>query len=259
MTVTYKGAQAVRTPEYSFRQDDGMHVNQRVRGIPSTVIGFANAYKDIGWDTYVQQDGPYSDLLATATTYRPDLNSPYIELWSIDTELVEKSLFTLPDAINEAGRFTPAEGGRAGYKKFIEDAVKNYETLSTTIFPIATWPWAHKIHEEMMRGVEVYEHEYTILTRTINFDFLYPPGNLVLKPTRYIYKTHEIESLEHPPASVLFKLPAYNEANNPNQAMWGWRIRDQHAEITNATTGQHVTSWVYAAWSTFLYTPYSTS
>ena len=249
MNVRYKGAAFVRIPAYSFRQDDGLHVTWYERGIPSTIAGRAQDYENDGWDAYVNHDGPYSTLTATRTQSWSG-SYPYITLWSLSTELVEKSLFTLPGAIGEATLF--AEGA-ASYKKQIEDAVSSHTTLDT--FTFASHDWAQIIWEEMMRGVQAYEVEYTVLTRTINFDFKEPPGELKLKPTRYIYTKAQLEAIEGVPADVMFTLPD-DPGSNPDQAMWGWRIRDQSAEITNATTGQHTTSWVYAAWSTFLYTPF---
>lgn len=267
MTVIYKGAKWVKNTDLAFRQDDGLHLTYNYRGIPSSIIGLANAHKDQGFDTYVFHDGPYSELTATRTEAWQSAGYQYIALWSVTHEMVEKSLFTLPTtynadgtvarlgAIAEASLFDADFGGNAGYKKEIEDAVADRSALDSGMF--SGFETAFIIHEELMRGVQTYEHEYTVLTRTLNFDFQQPPSEkLKLLSNKYIISTSQLSNWYGLPADVKVQLPS-DSATAGTQRQWGWRIRDQSAEITNATTGQHRMSWVYAEWSTFLYTDWT--
>jgi hypothetical protein len=261
---TYIGERTfVGWTEYVYRQNDGMAFRYRERGIPSVIDGRARQYQQQGYDVYTFRDGPYSNL--SAQRHWPSSSSPgVVTRWSVATEILDKSIWSKPEVIAKMETFPQASGGWAGYRKGIEDAVDQGLDEPTW----GTDPTAASVIIELRRGAEAYEFDYLVLSRTVTFDFRNPIyGTLQLPSNRYIYTTDTLKTNESIPSEVLFVLPndtqgglthaSYQSSANPTgyHSLWGWRIRDQVAEITNRQTGSHTTSWVYARWSTFLYEP----
>lgn len=253
VSTIYKGERIARRVSYEYLPDEGFFWVYYMDGTPKDIYSEAATLTSIGYDVWTSRSGPYVRL--TARRNRSSAFGNQIDRWTVSSEILEKDLFSMPEAITEMSAFT---AGRAYYQRGIRNALKDESNLDTQ-FSAGTTPIAYKILEELRRGVEVFEHEYTILTRTRTFDRLNPfslPENLQLNSNRTVYTTAQLQAVESIPPDVLFTLPT-DPSTNPEQTLWGWRIREQQAEITSSTTGVHRTSWVYAAWSTFLYTPYT--
>lgn len=244
---TYKGAAYVSKTAVGYNQDTGADLVYVETGIPNVIFSRANLWKSIGYDVTTTRIGAYVELRASRTSFSAEF--PFIIQWSLSTELIIKPLWSLPKVVDEMDAFPLASGGRAGYKKGIEDAVGNKTALGTAYTGLTG---AAGILAELRRGGSGYEYDYIVLKRRTSFDFEFPPSPLALSSIKTIYTTAQLSTNENIPANVLFDMPA-DPATSQAQALWGWRIRDQTASITNATTGTHETTWVYAQWSTFLY------
>lgn len=253
MTATYKGATLTSFYSYSWSPDEGMFIEWRERGRPAEIQGRAQLHRNAGHDVIVSSGGPYWDLVARRN--RQYWEKPFVERWTLSTEILEKDLFSHPNIVAEMFNYPL---GPARYRKVVEEIVQDGGDGSSYPGPESQW-----LIRELSRGVEAYEHEYHILSRTVTFDRLTAdtlpsPYNMQLQLSRNVYSSSSLQANEQIPADVFFALPQDRSAAEvANDALlnlfWGWRIREQQAEIDTATTGMFRSSWVYAAWSTFLY------
>jgi len=256
--VTYKGASLIYRTEWSYSQDEGWNRVVHARGRKDNVIGFSEGWRRSGYDITLSQDGPYWGMLAKKTSN--DSGHQWIERWVLATEILEKDIFSKPAVAAEM--FAYADGP-AKYRKAVEEAVS---TGDSTKGPTGTVESIWVIRE-LTRGVEGYEHEYHILSRTVTFPSTWAgdvpaPFDMSLKLSGTILTSSQLNAQQSIPDDVLFTLPpdrtgAELAEDSSASVMWGWRMREQKAEIDTSTTGSFQLSWTYAAWSTFIYTPYS--
>lgn len=254
MSVTYRGERFVSIAEIEYTGNNGSELRYREKGIPEDINSRAASYQSQGYNLATNQRGPYKELIATRVSNV--FGEGFIERWTIAAELLFKSIWSLPIVAAEAASF--ASGGKSRYRQEIEKAVSQGTALPVIFngYPVAPF-----LLQELRRGNEGYETEHTVIKRDINFDFDIPPFTMQLTSTRLIFTTAQLIANEAPPPEILFALPTDPAPGYDVHpifgplSLWGWRARDQSAEITNASTGSHHTTWVYAQWSTLFYTP----
>lgn len=244
MSIQFTGANRVTMARWRYTPAEGLVEIIRERGTPTVINGLVNAYAAAGYHVGVTRPRAYMNLFAQRITV--GTGSP-VQRWSVDTEILEKDIFTHPTAMTEAAAFA---GGKVAYKNGIQTAFDDATALPSAY---NSFPFAAKILMEKARGVEVIEHEYHILTKEQTFPAA-APEQLQLLSTRYIYTTDQLIALLNIPASVQFQLPDPGVATEP-QTRWGWRTREQESEIDQDYKITHRQSWVFAQWSDFLYTP----
>jgi len=247
---TYKGALYVETKGWNYTQDSGLQHSIIARGRQFEIESKRDALVGGGYDVAVNQGPAYWTLNASRNYWWEE--SPYVERWTLTTEIIEKDLFSHPEVMAEMYAYSD---GAAKYKKRIEDAIANGDTIT------ASPSWLIK---ELSRGVEGYEHEYHVLSRTTTFDRLAgdqlpSPFNMRLILSRQILSSSQLAAEQNIPADVLFSLPADrgSSTDDAKKVQWGWRVREQKAEIDTSTMGSFQMSWTYAAWSTFIYQKYT--
>lgn len=249
MPPIYKGASGTTSIEYAYHPDRGWYERYHERGTPAWIDGRVAGWEISGFDVSVNRGGPYSDLFASKVSAGASVS--YIERWSVTSEILEKSIWSRPIVIAESIAWALENGYVPEYKKRIEDAASDGEPLDSVLFGL--YPVAQKVHRELSRGVESYETEYAILTKELSV----PASSLLniqLATTRTIYTSAQLQSVENIPSNVMFSLPDAPSAAEP-QTMWGWRVRDQEAEVAVDTRVVLRSTWAFAQWSTFLYTP----
>lgn len=249
MPPVYKGAIGTTTTEYAYHPDKGWVERYVERGTPDWIAGRVALYQGAGYYVTTTGGAPYHDLFADKISTTASVN--FIERWSVENEILEKSIWSRNSVMTEALEWANENGTVAEYKKRIEDAANDGEALSSALFGL--YPVAQKVHEELSRGVTSYETEYAVLTKELS---LPTDSNttIQLTNTRTIYTTTQLQSVENIPDSVMFSLPDAPETA-ATQTMWGWRVRDQEAEVQLDTRVVLRSSWAFAQWSTFLYTP----
>lgn len=251
----YKGQPFVSIRDLKFSQENGYSYSYRERGTPQEMEGRAQAWANAGYDVVLSGTGPYRDLQASRLIGGGFYG--FITRWSVRTETVEKPIWGLTAVKAEADAFTytDADGktlkGPAQYKKGIEDALGAGKSLPAAYNGLTEAPY---VLQELSRGAEAYEHDYTVIERTVTFDPKKVFDTINFSESRLIYTTSQLFANENVPEGLLFSLPPSDGASDV-QAMWGWRVRDQEADIDLGVSRTHRKSWVYANWSTFLYTP----
>ena len=250
---TYKGTTYVEKTEWNFSQDLGLHKVVHGRGAKLDVISRGDSYRRAGFDIIYGWGPSYWDLTATKNEYWD--SDPFVERWSLTTEILEKDLFAHPEVAGEMFNYVL---GAAEYKKVIDNAVADGKPPSFYPGPQSVW-----LIRELSRGVQSYEHEYHTLSRTVTFDrtaadYLPSPFNMRLILSKQILSSAQLAQQQSIPPDVLFSLPADrgSSTDDNKRIQWGWRVREQKAEIDTSTTGTFQMSWTYAGWSTFVYDKY---
>jgi len=251
MSVQFTGLNAVLRRSYSFSQKDGWKEIRIEEGTPRHIYGRVPDLQRDGFNVSVSKDGPYAKLEAKRII--PTLLTPYVERWEIRSEIYEKDLFTLPAAMKEAYDYSK---GPQAYKKSIQDVSKG-DAAPLGLFAPAR-PFATLLLQELVRGVTSYESEYTILMRErVEPAVINPPSKPIqLASSRLIYTTAQL--LVGMPSNVFFTLPdappSFDSTKEAN-TMWGWRARDQEAEMDQDFKVTTRETFLFTQWSTFLYDP----
>jgi len=248
MPPTYKGAQGVTLNGYGYRKDKGWVESYNEEGTPDWINGRALAWQSAGFNVTVDRGGPYDRLRVDKISEVAAVS--YIERFSVENEIIEKDIWHKPQLNDEAEDY----GSRAQYRSFVEDAVEHgSKDELEALLPVAIFPAAHAAFDELSRGVSSYEQEYAILTMERSL----PVGatiTLQLTSTRLIYTTTQLSALLILPNTVKFTLPDAPGAAQ-SQTIWGWRVRDQEAEISTDARVIMRSTWAFAQWSNFLYSP----
>jgi hypothetical protein len=174
---------------------------------------------------------------------------PRIE-WQHDTELIEKSLFSLPEVNAEAIGY---ENGPGAYRRTIERAVEDgdpYDSDDETerdfvdLFPPLLFPWANRVFVELTRGQTDYQEAYEVVRRVRVASWKYPFGRQKIS-ARLVYTTAQLGI----PLDIVtgFTLP---EALT--NTIVGWRLRSQSYSL-DAERRIETIEFVLAAWSTIAY------
>lgn len=221
---------------------------------------------DAGYNCVIDKMGnaPKWSLVATTAGPQDGGSEIPVERWTWRKELIQRDIFTKPEVAKEARQFSGTGGTNpAEYRKLITDAVERGTQLPSSLALKAQAP---QVWLELTAGTDAYELEYLVLQRTKNTTQSFAP-RIVLNATSYIYTTRQLAIAENIPGAVEVVLPGGrttiggNLATNPEPAvaagntMWGWRSRDHEGEYDGPVRFCESTTWVYAAWSTYLYTP----
>lgn len=193
----------------------------------------------------IQEDGATSQLGITFGNINDVGQEVVAERWEIDTEILEKDLKTSEEyqslSIQAAQEF----------ERWFQD--KNSELDTTADGTDGGAVIMGKFLTEFLRGVESYQTETFILkrTRTMSADYATP---FSLQKKKEFYTTSRLIDLESMPLDVAGMLPIGDPYAPPDQSAWGWLPRLRNRTFVGNGQVEETCDWVYAAWSTFLYT-----
>lgn len=171
------------------------------------------------------------------------------ERWEIDSEIVEKSILFHPLAQG----MTPAS--KAAFVRWSQDPDRTAQVpASITADDTAAF---FKLQEESLRGVESTSITTFILKRTRTMSANYAPV-LRLKDVRDVYSSAKLKANEGIPNALYDTLPGVLAGNPlpaaPSSSAWSWLPRLQNRSYIGNGRVEEVSDWVFAAWSTNLYT-----
>jgi hypothetical protein len=170
--------------------------------------------------------------------------------WELSTDRVEVSLFDLPAVALEAQQWAVASNRPlAEYRKTIEEAVANGETLSINA---AQYPKSAQVYRRLCRGQDSFPTTRINLVRQRSFttSFATPIPSNVLPP---VYRTSSLVLAFDIPATVANALPV-DPPEKPDGTSWGWMTTDDRFSYSPKTTlVEQSTSWAFAAWDTEIY------
>lgn len=245
--------------ERQFVRGQGWVWTEVHRGGVDEINGLIPGYANTGWEVDAQIDQPYATLTATRQATNETNNQEFFDRFRFSYETVEKDIFAHPDVQEEInGVWVPTTGDNAaGYRDIIEQAV---EDGSEELLPSqVTYPIAWKVYRELARGAEAYEDEYLVLTRerVVGILFSSDPMQLRASNTATIYTTAELQSVFNIPSIGGVTFPDSSSDYTPPDTKWGWRSRRHEVRFLEGQRAELVQDWAYAAWSTYLYSPYT--
>lgn len=110
------------------------------------------------------------------------------------------------------------------------------------------------IYKLLLLGADSYEIERLVVTRTRSYSIAYyrGGGGIVMDETPKVYSRASLIATEKIPSYVAAQLPAV-PANKPENTEWAWKVRQDRSEISSAGRVEETRDWVFAPWSTLLY------
>lgn len=245
---TFKGnsiGPAVQEELAAYDPATGRSLRRTWKGTKTACLGLLAELEEDGAAYQMSKaDGPYYLLTATYATQAPIGNDEAPVRWTISTEVLQKSIFTLPVVANEMENYADPTRYRENIEEVARDSTKSLEPA------IAALPYAPLVLRSLRRGGDDWETEYLTLTRSRTVDITVPT-KMSVNVTRKIFTTAQLGV----PASVAFVLPTQAELNaldTPAGSVWGWRLRGHSSEHYGIRIEQRH-EFVLAAWDTLKY------
>lgn len=213
-------------------------------GITDAIQSVALAVTD-GPAVQIQHSGPTSQLAITYGGLTDSaVDNTISTKWEVDRENIDKDLLFFP-AVMDMSDISKIE-----YKRWRTDtstdldfsAIENaYDLDSLRSLKILT-----------LRGTEAYQISTLILKRTRTISAQRAP-TLTLSENSSFFSTLKLISNESIPSDLASTLPTVPYAK-PSETEWGWLPRLANRTYTGRGQVEEQNDWVFAAWSTFLYT-----
>lgn len=234
--------------DYTFSPSTGEGYRETYIGTPQAILGLYESYKRAGFEAELKSGGGAWRLYITFGAAETNRTQIPTDKWEIDYEWPQVSVWSHPAAAKEADGYID----RAQYRKDIEDTVKDGEAC--TFDPIA-YPYAHKLHRWLSRGIEAHEVRRPILKRSRTYSLGYGGQRATLTSSEPVYTTGALAAHFGIDSRVLAQLPADpGPSETPAFTIWGWRLRRDSSEIIPFVNKvQESKDWTYAAWDTDLY------
>lgn len=233
---------------WTFDPASGETLEHAWRGPKAPIFALYAAFRRSGIRASVTNSGPVYTLTAEIASLINEGEETPLDDWEIDHEMVQVSVFNVPEVTAEAKTYT----SKAQYRKDIEDAVRKGETKppmynpATGVYPFSNW-----VYTELSRGNEATELDRIVLRRVRHFSFKYAKrAELTVLPT--VYKTPALLRVFSPVPDVIQKqLPADpGPADTPELTEWGWKVRrDKSVPIPRLNKVREEKEWVFAAWA----------
>lgn len=254
--MSYRGTKGPITisEEPEFIQGEGWAFNVVAVGGFNEISGLANQYINDGYEFSIDRGGPWTVLRAKRQSFDATDNQQVVDRYTFAKEQIEKEIWTLPGVQAEALTFG---GGMSAYRALLEDTAETLDGAEETILNSSQfdpYPIMRKILIELTRGATAYEDEYITLRRERVVGIKYTP-KLSLEANSIIYTTGELISVFGIPNFPYITMPA--TPTTPPNSRWGWRSRKQEVQFIEGQKIQVIQDWVYAAWSTNIYSTFS--
>lgn len=223
-------------------------------GTPEFCDSLYHAWREQGAEVSIVRAGLPYRVTITHTSIPELLAPPTIE-WVHTTELVDRSLWSLPAVQAEAATFLGEAPPTSSmkYKQAIEKLIEQGDPYSVDdptvrdfvdIFPPAIYPYASMMFLELSRGNEDYQESVEVIQRVRVASWQYPFARAKLS-SRLVYSTAQVGVPSDIVSSFWFppEVP---------QSIVGWRLRGQHYTL-ESTRRVETIEFVLAAWSTLPY------
>lgn len=260
MIVTGNSSVQLLRADPQYVRGQGWELTLEYRGLQSDIEGLIPGLASAGYDVNTTTTPPLATL--TATKYATSLESTqdYWDRYTIRKETIEKSIWSLDKLSQEGANWV---GGFGAYVKVLKDATDgDWDNDDADAFMVSQfgaevstqWPVAWGFYREWNRGVESIEDTYTVLgrSRVVSLDYA---SQLVLVPpkSRLIYTKAQLQAAFDIPDFTGIVWPSEGTAVASSQ--WGWRNRNYEVRFVGSDRVEIVNDWVWAAWSTNIYTP----
>lgn len=247
MSAIFKGRAATLFSDgVQYDPDRGTSEVYRLRGTKAHVRATAGGWKRFYPDARIstrQIEGPVYELALELPYWINDPGNPYTQRWSTSTELVEKDLFSHPNA---SLAVTASGLSAAKFRERMEDGIEKGKDFDDVgVDPSGNNTNAQNMYLDLARGITGWETEYQTVTRFRSAN-VRTPWNRVVYSTKYIYTTSQLGI----PSSIGYSFESY--ISTQTNMLWGWRLRDQDFSEENGERQETIT-WALAEWSLNLY------
>lgn len=245
----YKGESVILTGTDSERDPYlAWTYSYNYEGVTPAVAALANA-QPAGVALKFSQNGAIAKV---ALTYSPN---EFHDKWEIDRELVDKDLLS-------ASAFTIlSANAKAEIKRWRSNP--DTELWLTVGSDNPNFPAGNQIvsgdvapmgyaKELILRGTESQQTSTLVLKRTRKMSVTLAPS-LNLSEITSFYSTAKLKANEGNMEATVGTLPTTPYAA-PSNAQWGWLPRNQNRSYISQGFIEEHSDWVFAAWSTVLYT-----
>jgi hypothetical protein len=193
----------------------------------------------------IQHNGPTSNL---AITYGgltdSQVDNTISTKWEVDRENIDKDLLFFP-AVRAI-----SDQGIQEYKRWRADPGSDFDTSSGgSAEGIAA---LESLKILTLRGAEAHQVSTLILKRTRTISSQRAPVLTLTEQTSF-YSTATLITNESIPSDLASTLPT-SPYTKPSQSEWGWLPRLANRTYIGRGQVEEQNDWVFAAWSTFLYT-----
>lgn len=244
------------------------------RGTKDAIRVATLGWSNIGAKYTTVEDGPFASATVIFSGPTADPGDPIDEAiipvagqeapeirFEFRTDYVDVSVFALPFVVAEAERL----GNPAGYKKAIEDAIREGKRLTEVTEAIgpqgsywADKPAALKVWQKLSRGEDSFPVARVSLSRIATFS-----GSLGLPQVPQgippVYTPQSFISSWNLPFSVTKMLPAVPTNNigqvlAPVGTLWGWKQTNYSSSlIVKTNMVEQNISWTFAPYDTDIY------
>lgn len=262
LTVTGNSEPQLLRADPQYIRGQGWVITLEYRGLRADIEGIAGGLSVAGYDWDITADPPLARLTATKYATNPQSSQDYYDRYTIRKETVEKSIWSLPAAQSEGSEYT---GGFGAYRADIKEALEGEwdeggaEGHMISKFGAkagSSYPVAWQLYLELARGAEAFEEEYIVLSRerVVSLDYA---SKLQLQPpaARTLYTKAQLQAAFDVPEFTGIEWPSEGDA--VPQAAWRWRNRNYEVRFVESDRVQINQDWVWAAWSTNLYSEYA--
>lgn len=213
------------------------------RGPEAAIRGLQQQFINDGYSYRITNDGPVFSIFVHIVEQVVD---EQLDRWEVFTESTEKSLFELPDVVQDAANWDASiDEGEPTFRDECEAGVNRKDTAAFGIGATA-----ESVIKHLRAGTTGWQLDLVGLrrTRTLRAGSV-AQFQITLDTGLFVYSTAQ---LNLPPA-VAFAVPGTPSAIS-DLYVWGWRKRSQRVEIVGSFVEQTV-ELLLAPWSTLAYAP----
>lgn len=236
-SLVFTGLRGERTPfgSWGYSYD--------YEGTPAAVQAFLGA-QPIGPQISTRQSGA---IVAATLNYSPDTFS---DNWEIDRENLEK------DIMFSQAFAAITSNGKEEIRRWRSDPGTSLDTTKDT--PHAAL--MNQAADLIRRGTEAIQVSTLVLKRTRSMSTTLAPTIVLTEQTAF-YSTAKLVALTGMDPAIAATLPNPTSTNSwkgayapPTDAQWGWLPRQANRSYCAKGKMEEHSDWVFAAWSTVLYT-----
>jgi len=195
-----------------------------------------------------------------STASNPAAEVP-IERWDLDEELVQISIWAIPEVIRELNSYVSLFGSGltpSKLKKQITDAVQNGEDYP--LIDRAGYPAVYRVYSKLVNNVEYYETKRPVLSKIRTYTDAYTSRTQVVQ-RETVYKTESLVSTFAVPVAIQNTLPidppdTETPVNTDGTiaGVWSWKLRGVRLSYNRATARwEESLTWAFSAWDKDLY------
>jgi hypothetical protein len=230
-----------------FDQRGGNTWEYTYEGTATGIAAQAAALQAAGARTSIDNSGPIHRLVASFVRDPNESTSAEVafDVWNIENEEYQVSVFATTRAIEEAGSYT----NRALYRSDIEEAVRNGEAypLSASEFPVGQY-----IYNLLTQGIDTQPQKLPVISRNRTYSLTYTGTPHRVTVTPVVYTRAALIADFGIVSPLLDRIPPDPSITLPEGFVWGWYLARESFSYQIERGALKVTEnlgWRFGAWN----------